>query len=80
MQYWNDQEYACTDLEFYFGSVLDMISIKVKREDGTMIDIHHNADGRRLQRRKKKKKKVEKVVEAVVDNSPPITITKLLDN
>jgi hypothetical protein len=79
MQYWNDKDYECTDLEFYFGSVLDMISIKVRKDDGTIIDIHHNADGRRL-RRKKKKKVEKKVIAAEVDTSPPLMVTKLSDN
>jgi hypothetical protein len=74
MQYWNDKDYNCTDLEFYFGSILDMISIKLKKEDGSIIDIHHNADGRRLRelRRKKKKKVVKEVAPAEVDDSPSI--------
>jgi hypothetical protein len=81
MQYWSDEEYDCVDLEFYFGSVMDMISVKIKKDDGSFINIHSNVDGRRLSRdlRKKRKKKVKEEAAPVVDNSPPLRITKLND-
>ena len=34
LQYWNAIEEDCEDLEFYFGSMLDMVSIKIENEAG----------------------------------------------
>ena len=80
MQYWSDENYDCVDLEFYFGSLTDLISIKLKKEDGSIINLHSNVDGRRLRElRKKRKKKIKDVAAPAIDNSPPMTIMKLDD-
>jgi hypothetical protein len=57
-----------------------MISVKIKKEDGTVINIHSNVDGRRLRELRKVKKKktaAPKAAAPVVDNSPPMTIVEL---
>jgi len=63
-----------------------MISIKIKKDDGSTVDLHANADGRRLSDSRKlkklkfgKKKKVEAEAAPEIEASAPVTITELND-